>query len=121
MSYTIIEHPKFSKLVKKISKKYKTIDKDIEIAKKILSVEPDQMTDYVPGFARQIGKFRMPISGWNIGKSGGCRIIFHKHDNSKTIRLLFIYSKSEKEDVSNEEIESILIEIERELNSQTAK
>ena len=116
MSYTIIEHPKFHKLVKKISKKHKTIDRDIEIAKKILSVDPDRMTEYIPGFARQIGKFRMPISGSNIGKSGGCRIIFHKHDNSRTIRLLFIYLKSEKEDISKEEIETILIEIERELN-----
>ncbi len=112
MPYIIIEHPKFNKLVKKIFKKHKTINKDIEVAKKFLSIEPDIMTDYIPGFAGQIGKFRMPISGSNIGKSGGCRIIFHKHDESKTIRLLFIYLKSEIENIGNKEIEEILSELE---------
>ncbi len=112
MPYTVIEHPKFNKLVKKISKKYKSINRDIEIAKKILSIEPDRMTDYIPGFAGQIGKFRMAISGSNIGKSGECRIIFLKHDESKTIRLLFIYMKSEKTNIGNKEIEEILSELE---------
>ena len=116
MPYTIIEHPKFNRLVKKISKKYKSIDKDIEIAKKIISIDPDRMTDYIPGFAGQVGKFRMRISDSNIGKSGGCRIIFHKHEQSKTIRLLFIYLKSEKSDIDKKDIEGILSELEENLD-----
>lgn len=50
MPFEIIEHPKFSKLIKKISKKHKTIHDDLATAKDILSKEPDIMADYIPGF-----------------------------------------------------------------------
>jgi mRNA-degrading endonuclease RelE of RelBE toxin-antitoxin system len=116
MAYKVIEHPQFGKLVKKISKKYKTINEDLETAKDILTREPDIMADYIPGFHNKVGKLRMPISGAGIGKSGGCRIIFYKDENSHTIKLLFIYLKSEKEDISKEEIERALKEVESGLN-----
>lgn len=115
MPFEIIEHPKFSKLIKKIFKKHKSIYDDLATAKDILSKEPDIMADYIPGFKGKVAKFRMRISGSGIGKSGGCRIIFHKDQPSKTIRLLFIYEKSEREDISQQEIERILEEIESEL------
>ena len=116
MPFKIIEHPKFSKLIKKISKKHKTIGKDLEIAKKILSNEPDLMADYIPKYQGKVGKFRMPISGSGIGKSGGCRIIFHKDEATRTIKLLFIYLKSEKENVSRDEINGILGDIELDID-----
>ena len=112
MPFKIIEHPKFRKLIKKISKKHNTIDEDLATAIDILSREPDAMATYIPGFQGKVGKFRMPISGSGIGKSRGCRIIFHKDEESMVIRLLFIYQKSEKENVSKDEINGILEDIE---------
>ena len=70
------------------------------------------MSDYIPGFHNKVGKLRMPISGAGIGKSGACRIIFHKDEDSQTIKLLFIYLKSEKDDISKEEIERALKDVE---------
>ena len=116
MPFEIIEHPKFHKLIKKISKKHRTIHDDLATAKDILSKEPDIMADYIPGFKGKVAKFRMRISGSGIGKSGGCRIIFHKDEATRTIRLLFIYLKSEKENVSRDEINGILEDIELDID-----
>ena len=74
------------------------------------------MSDYIPGFHGKIGKFRMRISGSSVGKNGGCRIIFHKDKESHVIKLLFIYLKSEKSDISREEIGRVLKEIESDIN-----
>ena len=109
--YTIVELPQFKKLVKKLSKKHRSINKDIEIAKDILSRYPDLMPDYIPGYDGKVGKFRMPISGSNIGKSGGARLIFFKDDSKKVIYLFFIYLKSDKANITDKDIDKILKEI----------
>lgn len=111
MNFQIVESHKFNKLVKKHSKKHPSLRKDIEVVKKILSREPDIMTDYIPGFEGKVGKFRMPISGSKKGKSGGARIIFFKDDSNGVIYLIFIYLKSELSNISNKEIDRLLEEI----------
>lgn len=109
--YTIVELPQFKKLLKKHLKKHPTIQKDIETAKTFLARAPDIMSDYIPGYDGKVGKFRMPISGSNIGKSGGARLIFFKDDSKKVIYLFFIYLKSDKTNIIDKDIDKILKEI----------
>ena len=118
LNFHIIESRKFNKLVKKYSRKHPSIINDIEIAKRILSKEPDIMSDYIPGYGGKVGKFRMPISGSKKGKSGGARIIFLKDDTKRVIYLLFIYLKSELSNISSKEIDILLKEIEAKYHTE---
>jgi mRNA-degrading endonuclease RelE of RelBE toxin-antitoxin system len=53
-------------------------------------------------------KIRMAIPSKGKGKSGGARLITHVHIEGETIYLLSIYDKSEKENISDKEIQKIL-------------
>lgn len=53
-------------------------------------------------------KIRMAISGKGKGKSGGARIITCVRVTAEKIYLISIYDKSEKEDISDKELNELL-------------
>lgn len=53
-------------------------------------------------------KIRMAISGKGKGKSGGARIITCVRVTADKIYLISIYDKSEKEDISDKELNELL-------------
>lgn len=52
-------------------------------------------------------KIRMAISGKGKGKSGGARIITCVRVTAEKIYLISIYDKSEKEDISDKELNEL--------------
>ena len=52
---------------------------------------------------------RLANSSIPTGKSGGFRIITYFVDNKDVIRLLIIYAKTEKDNISDSELSKVLI------------
>ncbi len=71
MSYNIIPSPDFTKELKNIARKHRSILSDIAKLSKELKENPKTGTD----LGQNIYKIRLSISGTNKGKSGGARVI----------------------------------------------
>jgi len=104
MSYKIIPSEHFEKDIKKLSKKYRGIKKDLGILLQELKSNPFSGTP----LGNSCYKIRVPNSSIPTGKSGGFRTISLIKIEKETVVLLTIYSKSEKENISDNEISDIL-------------
>ena len=56
-------------------------------------------------------KFKLAIQSKGKGKSGGARIITNLIIEASTVYLLSIYDKSEKESLSDKELNELLLKI----------
>jgi mRNA-degrading endonuclease RelE of RelBE toxin-antitoxin system len=94
----------YNKDLKKLGKKYKSIDKDIEplITKLEAGENPG---DKISGNKYAVYKVRVKNSTINKGQSGGYRVIYYTM-TPEAVLLTAIYSKSVQENMSNEEIET---------------
>lgn len=103
MNLKLIPTPEFSKSVKKLSKKYKLISKDLNFLEEELSCGR---------FGIDLGdnchKIRVPNSSIPTGKSGGFRVIYFYRDQYEKIYLLDIYTKSEIENIDESRLKEIL-------------
>jgi mRNA-degrading endonuclease RelE of RelBE toxin-antitoxin system len=107
VNYKIIVTPKFSKQIKRLRKKYKKIRDDFARCIKLLEKEPFAGTHLGKG----LYKLRLKSSDKSRGKSGGFRIIYYIVTQDEKLYLLTIYSKSEVENISMDEIKKILEEL----------
>lgn len=107
MNYNIKTYHLFDREAKRLAKRYKSLKQDItELAKKLLE-NPETGIDLGHG----IHKVRMPIKSKGKGKSGGARVItviIALSQTEKQIGLHFIYDKSERENISNQELQEVL-------------
>jgi mRNA-degrading endonuclease RelE of RelBE toxin-antitoxin system len=99
---------RFLKEAKNLRKKYRKIDDDL--LKFVNALENDKWLgsariEGFKGFA--IYKTRVRNSSVEGGKSGGFRVIYYLKE-VRSFHLLTIYSKSEKSDISRNEILAIL-------------
>lgn len=97
----------FKKDVKKLIKKYKHIEDDLNSFFEDLS-QNDIAGKKLKGFDATLYKARMKSSDNNKGKSGGFRVIYEKQDDKLIIYLIEIYSKSQKNNTNKAEIEKRL-------------
>jgi len=104
MKLKIIPTPEFSKQTKKLAKTYKNIVDDLDFLKNELLKNPKGGTE----LGNNCYKIRIPNSSIPTGKSGGFRIITYYVVDNNLIRLLLIYSKKEKQSISNKEIQEVL-------------
>ena len=104
MNLKIIPTPEFNKQTKKLSKSYKNIANDLRKFKNELLENSKLGID----IGHNCYKVRLPNTSIPTGKSGGFRVITYYIDNERIIRLLLIYSKTEKESVSTNEIQKVL-------------
>lgn len=104
MSYKIIAIPSFEKQLKRLAKKYHSLIQEISHLEIELSENPITGT----ALGNNCFKIRLAISSKGKGKSGGARIITHIKIVNKTIYLLTIYDKSEKENISDVELINLL-------------
>ena len=104
MNLTIIPTPEFVKAVKKLSKNYKKIAHDLEILKNELLIDPRSGT----ALGKNCYKIRLANSSIPTGKSGGFRVITYYLDTKGVVRLLLIYSKAEKDNVTDLELQEVL-------------
>lgn len=103
---------KFKRKLRILAKKYRNIRSDIQpIIEQLQSGELPG--DQISGLGYTIFKLRVKNSDIQKGKSGGYRLIYYVKTSTKII-LVTIYSKSEQEDITAEEIQQILAEFEQE-------
>ena len=114
MSYQIETIPPFDKAVKRLTRKYRHIKRDLQVLVGTLSANPLAGVA-IPGFAHQVWKIRLASSDIRAGKRGGYRVIYAISREARTCYLMYIYSKPEKADVSAKEIEALLVELEEHL------
>lgn len=99
---------KFVKEAKKLRKKYRTIDRDIQ---KFVELIRDEKVIAVTRIQNvgdlEIYKARLRNSASDSGKSGGFRIVYYLNMKD-CCYFLSIYAKSQKSDISKGEILQIL-------------
>jgi len=109
MSYKVIPSETFEKDVKKLNKKYKKIKSDLQSFLKELQKNPTIGTP----LGNNCYKVRVANSSIPTGKSGGFRIITLIKVEKEKIFLLTIYSKSDKENITDNELRDILSSIQK--------
>lgn len=98
------ELDEFGKDVKKLSKKYRTIQEDIEVVKKVLCVHPDER----PPFSFRIDNLGIKTCVIKVkkiasrsfkgkGVNSGFRLIYAHFTEEEKIVLIELYHKSKKD------------------------
>lgn len=105
MNCRIIPTPEFTKQAKQLSKKYPKLSEDLTTLKNILLENPATGTP----LGNNCYKIRLQNTSTNRGKRGGFRVIIFYIEADNVVRLLAIYSKTEKDNISIEEIRNVLI------------
>ena len=114
MNYKIIPQKHFLKEVKRLAKKYRSLKQDLQALQDELSGNPFAGTDLGGG----VRKLRMAIGSKNRGKSHGARVITYTYTVDETegiVNLIFIYDKEERESISKNEIDELIIDLRLEL------
>lgn len=104
MSYSIFTIPSFDKQLKRLVKKYPSLKTDFLQLVLNLEINPKQGVS----LGNNCFKLRLNITSKAKGKSGGARVITYLLVNEEEIYLLSIYDKSEKETISNKELQELL-------------
>jgi mRNA-degrading endonuclease RelE of RelBE toxin-antitoxin system len=101
---------KFRKDIKKLRKRYDSIEKDIQPL--IEQLEAGEIPgDRIAESKYPVYKIRVRNSDSRRGKSSGYRVIYYTI-TPESILLTTIYSKSDRRNISNKEVEDIIGEYE---------
>ncbi|MCA0232139.1 type II toxin-antitoxin system RelE/ParE family toxin [Runella limosa] len=103
----IIVGKTFNRDFKKLAKKYGSLGSDLVKLLELLQKNPTQGTP----LGQNCYKIRLAISTKNQGKSGGARVITCVKIIDEQLFLLTIYDKSEKENITSQELSSLLKEL----------
>jgi len=104
VSYKVKTIGVFERQAKKLIKKYVSLKIELlELVQK-LKENPEQGTPIGKGCY----KVRIPIASKGKGKSGGARVIANIVITDQTVYLLTIYDKSEKENLTDNELGKLL-------------
>ena len=111
MSYEVRTIPAFDRAVKRLHRKYRHIKEDLQKLVETLSSDPF-VGVAIPGFAHEVWKIRLASTDIGKGKRGGYRVIYAVRQDTQTCYLLYVYAKPQKADVTPEEIEALLADLE---------
>jgi hypothetical protein len=104
MSYSVKTISVFEKQAKRLIKKYASLKNELLQLIQDLKENPKQGTT----IGKNCYKIRIAIAAKGKGKSGGARIITNFVVTDATVYLLSIYVKSEKENISDNELTELL-------------
>lgn len=104
MSFELIPTSPFLRELKKLRKKYSSLDSDLQLLGNELLSNPTSGTEVY----KNCYKIRFAIKSKGKGKSGGGRLITWVKVEKERIYLLSIYDKSEKESITDQYIKTIL-------------
>ena len=107
MSYNILPTSKFSKEIKRLIKKFPSLKSEFANLISLLSENPTTGTS----LGENCYKIRIAIASKNKGKSGGARIITYLILKDKSVFLLTIYDKAEKQNITEKELKELIKEI----------
>ena len=108
MSCRITTSEDVERRMKRLAKKYRSMKQDYALLLASLTENPFQGADLGQG----LRKVRMAIASKGKGKSGGARVITYNVLLAATdteVRLLYIYDKSERETITDAEIQALKI------------
>lgn len=103
-SFNVVLTDDFKRDAKKLIKKYRSIASEISDLVESLEIDPIQREP----LGKDCYKIRMAIASKNKGKSGGSRIITCVKIIDEMVILLSIYDKSEKENIEDSKLKSLL-------------
>jgi mRNA-degrading endonuclease RelE of RelBE toxin-antitoxin system len=109
----VIKGGRFRKDIKNLRKRYRSIEDDIQPLIEQLKTG-ETLGDRIAGNDYTVYKVRVKNSDVNRGQSGGYRVIYYIR-TATTILLVKIYSKSDRDDIGNEEVEDAIGEFEAEI------
>jgi len=104
MSYKVLITTSFKRDSKSLLKKYKSLKTELLNLISSLEVNPNQGTP----LGNECYKIRLAISSKGKGKSGGARVITCVKIADDVAYLLTIYSKSDKENITNDELNELI-------------
>ena len=108
MSFELIPTSVFLKELKKLKKKYASLESDLEILGEQLFSNPRLGVEVY----KNCYKIRFAIKSKSKGKSSGGRLITWVKLEKERIYLLSIYDKSEKESLTDQYIKALLESLE---------
>ena len=103
MIYKISSIPLFDKQAKRLAKKFPSLKNDLAELVEKLTTEPEQGK----ALGNKFYKIRIAIASKGKGKSGGARVITYIKIVETTVYMVSIYDKSEKETITDKELEQI--------------
>ncbi len=109
MNYKVKTIDVFEKQAKRLIKKYTSLKKELLELVQELKEDPKQGTT----IGKNCFKIRIAIASKGKGKSGGARVIANFVVTDATVYLLSIYDKSEKENLTDKELDELLRSIPR--------
>jgi mRNA-degrading endonuclease RelE of RelBE toxin-antitoxin system len=116
---SIYESISYKKELKKLNKRYRSIDKDIQPL--IEQLEAGETPgDRIVGNEYPVYKVRVSNSDTRKGKSSGYRVIYYTII-PEAILLTTIYAKSDRTNISNKEVEDIIGEYELAIEQRAAE
>ena len=104
MSYEVKSISVFEKQAKRLAKKYVSLKNELLQLVQKLKDNPEEGK----AIGRNCHKIRISIASKGNGKSGGARIITNVVVMEETVYLLAIYDKSEKENLTEKELDELL-------------
>ncbi len=108
----VVAIPTFQKALKRLSKKYSNIGSDLQVLTRELE-QGATPGDQIQGLKYAVYKVRLRNRDASKGKSGGYRVIYYLKTEEKLL-LVYIYSKTERVDISADEIRRMIEEYESE-------
>ena len=100
MNYKVIAITHFERAFKRLVKKFPSLKSEYVALIESLSINPKQGVD----IDKNCYKIRISIASKGKGKSGGARIITHIKIEKESVYLLDIFDKSEKDNISDNDI-----------------
>lgn len=107
MNFDVRTLPNFEREAKRLTKKHRSLKKDLLILVESLEKSPQQGEPIGNDFY----KVRLAISSKSSGKSGGARIITCVKIIKTVVFLTSIYDKSEKATITNQELKLLAKQI----------
>jgi mRNA-degrading endonuclease RelE of RelBE toxin-antitoxin system len=108
MSYKILPTKRFEKELKRLIKKFPSLR--VEFSGLISDLSENPAIGVFLG--NNCYKIRIAIASKGKGKRGGARVITYLYIQTESVYLLTIYDKSEKEDISNKELQILIQSLE---------
>ncbi len=108
MNYNVLSTHRFQKELKRLVKKFPSLKK--EYADLIIEIVKNPETGTFIG--NNCYKIHLAIASKNKGKRGGARILTYLYIQTKTIYLLSVYDKSERQDLKENELKEIIKSLE---------
>ena len=114
MSYNVVLAPSFKHSVRRLGKRFRRVKDDVGVAIRVLLQTP-KLGVVIPG-GSGVRKLRVRNTDLGKGKRGGYRLLYYVEDQPvPTIYLLLLYAKSDREDLTRQELQRLLDELANEL------